>query len=111
MRCTIRGGEPGFLPEVFASPSNAVATGSIMNVKDWLPTSIQGSGIERKLVAGQMLYGQGDAAIGLYEVVSGKVRQVRIDPEGRDVVVGIACPGDVIGEGALFSCMIVLRQR
>jgi CRP-like cAMP-binding protein len=105
MRCTIRGGEPGFLPEVFASPSKAVATGSIMNVKDWLPTSIQGSGIERKLVAGQMLYGQGDAAIGLYEVVSGKVRQVRIDPEGRDVVVGIACPGDVIGEGALFSCV------
>lgn len=74
-----------------------------MNVKNWLPASIQSSGIERKLAAGQMLYGQGDAAIGLYEVVSGKVRQVRIDPEGRDVVLGIACPGDVIAEGALFT--------
>lgn len=74
-----------------------------MNAKDWLPASIQGSGIERTLAAGQMLYGQGDAAVGLYEVVSGKVRQMRIDPEGRDVVVGIACPGDVIAEGALFS--------
>jgi CRP-like cAMP-binding protein len=64
---------------------------------------IQTSGIERKLIAGQMLYGQGDAAIGLYEVVSGKVRQVRIDPEGRDVVVGIANSGDVIAEASLFS--------
>jgi CRP-like cAMP-binding protein len=74
-----------------------------MNMRDWLPMAIQTSGIERKLTAGQMLYGQGDAAIGLYEVVSGKVRQVRIDPEGRDVVVGMASPGDVIAEASLFS--------
>jgi len=50
-----------------------------------------------------MLFDQGDAAVGVYEVVSGKVRQARVDPEGRDVVVGIAGPGEMIAEASLFS--------
>jgi CRP/FNR family transcriptional regulator, dissimilatory nitrate respiration regulator len=74
-----------------------------MNAKDWLPAEIQSSGIARRLVAGQMLFDQGDATIGVYEVVSGKVRQVRVDPEGRNVVVGIAGPGEVLAEASLFS--------
>ena len=74
-----------------------------MNAKEWLPAKIQNSGIERRLIAGQMLFDQGDAAVGVYEVVIGKVRQVRIDPEGRDVVVGIAGPGEMIAEASLFS--------
>ena len=74
-----------------------------MNAKDWLPAKIQNSGIERGLVAGQMIFDQGDAAVGVYEVVSGKVKQVRIDPEGRDVVVGIAGPGEMIAEASLVS--------
>ena len=76
---------------------------SDMNAKDWLPAEIQSSGIERRFVAGQMLFDQGDATVGVYEVVSGKVRQVRVDPEGRDVVVGIAGPGEMIAEASLFS--------
>jgi len=74
-----------------------------MNAKEWLPAKIQNSGIERRLIAGQMLFDQGDAAVGVYEVVSGKVRQARVDPEGRDVVVGIAGPGEMIAEASLFS--------
>jgi CRP-like cAMP-binding protein len=74
-----------------------------MSANEWLPAKIQNSGIEHGLVAGQMLFDQGDAAVGVYEVVSGKVRQVRIDPEGRDVVVGIAGPGGMIAEASLFS--------
>ena len=74
-----------------------------MNAKEWLPAKIQNSGIERRLIAGQMLFDQGDVAVGVYEVVSGKVRQARVDPEGRDVVVGIAGPGEMIAEASLFS--------
>ena len=74
-----------------------------MNAKEWLPAKIQNSGIERRLIAGQLLFDQGDVAVGVYEVVSGKVRQVRVDPEGRDVVVGIAGPGEMIAEASLFS--------
>jgi CRP/FNR family transcriptional regulator, dissimilatory nitrate respiration regulator len=76
---------------------------SDMDAKDWLPTKIRSSGIERRLIAGQMLFDQGDATVGVYEVVSRKVRQVRVDPEGRDVVVGIAGPGEMIAEASLFS--------
>ena len=76
---------------------------SDMDAKDWLPTKIRGLGIERRLIAGQMLFDQGDATVGVYEVVSGKVRQLRVDPEGRDVVVGIAGPGEMIAEASLFS--------
>ena len=52
---------------------------SDMNAKDWLPAKIQSSGIERRLVAGQILFDQGDATVGVYEVVSGKGRQARVD--------------------------------
>src|SRR5215471_17625018 len=76
---------------------------SDMNAKDWLPAKIQSSGIESRFVAGQMLFDQGDATVGVYEVVSGKVREVRVDSEGRDVVVGIAGPGEMIAEASLFS--------
>ena len=72
-----------------------------MDAKDWLP-GIQDSAIERRLAAGQMLFDQGDAAVGVYEVVSGQVRQARVDLEGRDVVVGIAGPGEMIAEASLF---------
>jgi len=82
-----------------------------MNVKNWLPAEIQSSGIERRFVAGQMLFDQGDATIGVYQVMSGKVRQVRVDPEGRDVVVGIAGPGEMIAEASLFSQTHDVRQR
>lgn len=74
-----------------------------MDAKDWLPAKIQSSGIERRLVAGQILFDQGDPTVGVYEVVSGIVRQVRVDPGGRDVVVGIAGPGEMIAEASLFS--------
>jgi CRP/FNR family transcriptional regulator, dissimilatory nitrate respiration regulator len=86
---------------MFCHPRNTGV--SDMDAKDWLPAKIQSSGIERRLVAGQMLFDQGDAAVGVYEVVSGKVRQLRVDPEGRDVVVGIAGPGEMIAEASLFS--------
>ena len=86
---------------MFCRPRNTGV--SDMGAKDWLPAEIQSSRIERSLVAGQTLFDQGDTTVGVYEVVSGKVRQVRVDPEGRDVVVGIAGPGEMIAEASLFS--------
>jgi CRP-like cAMP-binding protein len=74
-----------------------------MDVKEWLPSSIRGSAIERTLAAGQILFSRGDHAAGLYEVVSGKVRRSRTDSDGRELVLGIACAGDTIAEASLFS--------
>ncbi len=59
--------------------------------------------VERKLKAGQSLFRQGDPAIGLYEVVSGKVRLVRVDRSGREAVLYSAGAGDTIAEASLFA--------
>jgi CRP/FNR family transcriptional regulator, dissimilatory nitrate respiration regulator len=59
--------------------------------------------VERKLKAGQSLFRQGDPAIGLYEVVSGKMRLVRVDRSGREAVLYSAGAGDTIAEASLFA--------
>jgi CRP-like cAMP-binding protein len=73
-----------------------------MDRKDWLPASVQRSAVERRLAAGEMLFGQGEATVGLYQVVSGKVRHAQIDADGREVLVSIAGPSDTIAEASLF---------
>lgn len=73
-----------------------------MDEKDWLSESVRRSAVERKLAAGKALFSQGEPTVGLYEVVSGKIRHVRMDAEGREVLVSIACPGDTIAEASLF---------
>jgi CRP-like cAMP-binding protein len=73
-----------------------------MDKKDWLPAAVRRSAAERTLAAGQALFNQGEPTVGLYEVVSGKIRHVRMDAEGREILVSIACPGDTIAEASLF---------
>jgi CRP-like cAMP-binding protein len=70
---------------------------------DWFPAAVRDASVERKLKAGQALFRQGDKAIGLYEVVSGKVRLVRIDRSGREAVLYSAAAGDTIAEASLFA--------
>ena len=72
-----------------------------MAVKDWLPPGVVG--VERKLKAGQALFRLGTRTAGLYEVTSGKVRLVRVDPAGREAVLHVAAAGDTIAEASLFS--------
>ena len=74
-----------------------------MDKPEWLPQSIRGSAVERKLSAGQALFTSCDQARGIYEIVTGKVRLTRIDPEGRVLVLGFACAGDTVAEASLFS--------
>jgi CRP/FNR family transcriptional regulator, dissimilatory nitrate respiration regulator len=69
----------------------------------WLPASVRTAGIERILKAGQPLFRQGSRTVGLYEVVKGKVRLVRVDRSGREAVLHSASPGETIAEASLFS--------
>jgi CRP-like cAMP-binding protein len=41
---------------------------------DWLPAAVRAARVERTFKAGQSLFRQGSRTVGLYEVVSGKVR-------------------------------------
>jgi CRP-like cAMP-binding protein len=70
---------------------------------DWIPASIRVAGIERKLSAGQTLFRRGSKTVGLYQVVSGRVRLARVDDSGREAVLQSAVAGDTIAEASLFS--------
>jgi len=74
-----------------------------LGIEHWLPARVQAAGVERTLKAGQSLFRVGARTAGLYEVVKGKVRLVRIDATGREVVLYSAVAGNVIAEASLFS--------
>ena len=60
-------------------------------------------GRERNLASGKTLFRRGDRSVGIYEIVEGRVRLSRLDPEGRDIVLHTAGPGDLVAEASLFS--------
>ena len=70
---------------------------------DWLTQTVQAAGIERTLKAGQVLFRSGDRTAGLYEVVTGNVRLVRIDRAGREAVFHVAVAGETLAEASLFA--------
>ncbi len=74
-----------------------------MSEQDWLPAVIRNMGVKRTLSAGQTLFQQGSNTVGLYEVLSGRVRLVRVDRTGRETVLYSAHAGETIAEASLFS--------
>ena len=74
-----------------------------MTEVDWLPPKVRAAGTERSLKRGQTLFRAGQRTVGLYEVTSGRVRLVRLDRSGREVVLHNARAGDTIAEASLFS--------
>jgi CRP/FNR family transcriptional regulator, dissimilatory nitrate respiration regulator len=70
---------------------------------DWLPTRIRGAAVERALKAGQCLFRAGTRTAGLFEIVQGKVRLVRVDRSGREAVLQVGSPGETLAEASLFS--------
>jgi CRP-like cAMP-binding protein len=74
-----------------------------MTEADWLPQKVRAAGSERALKRGQSLFRAGQRTVGLYEIVSGQVRLVRVDRSGREVVLHNARAGDTIAEASLFS--------
>jgi CRP/FNR family transcriptional regulator, dissimilatory nitrate respiration regulator len=69
----------------------------------WLSPKVCNAAIERKLVAGEALFHAGRRTVGLYEVLSGTVRLVRVDQSGREAVLQAASAGDILAEASLFS--------
>jgi CRP/FNR family transcriptional regulator, dissimilatory nitrate respiration regulator len=70
---------------------------------NWLSTAVRRVAVERAPKAGQYLFRVGDRTAGLYEVVHGKVRLVRVDRSGREAILQIAETGDTLAEASLFS--------
>jgi len=68
-----------------------------------MPAAVRAVAFERKLKAGEALFRLGDKAAGFYEVVSGRVRLVRVDRVGRETVLHVAGPAETLAEASLFS--------
>jgi len=51
----------------------------------------------RPLASGERLYEQGEAAAGVYRVLSGALRLVRHEGEARRRLVGFVCAGELLG--------------
>jgi CRP-like cAMP-binding protein len=74
-----------------------------MTAPDWLPASVRAAATERRLGTGQTLFRAGTKSAGLYDVVSGTVRLVRVDLSGREAILQTASTGDSLAEASLFS--------
>jgi CRP/FNR family cyclic AMP-dependent transcriptional regulator len=58
---------------------------------------------ERALPRGDALFAEGDPGDALHVVVDGKVKICRTAPDGRENVVAVLGPGDLLGELSLFD--------
>ena len=74
-----------------------------MSASDWLSSSVRTAAAERRLKPGQVLFHAGTKSTGFYDVVSGSVRLVRVDPSGKEAVLQYAAAGDIFPEASLFS--------
>ena len=74
-----------------------------MTATDWLSARVRAAAIERRLEPGQSLFHAGSRSAGLYEVVSGTVRLIRVDRSGREAVLQTASAGETVAEASLFS--------
>ncbi len=71
--------------------------------EDWMPAAIRALAFKRKFKAGEALFRLGDKTAGFYEVLSGRVRLVRVDRFGRETVLHMAGPAETLAEASLFS--------
>jgi len=70
---------------------------------DWVTQTVRAAGVERALKVGQVLFRTGQRTTGLYEVITGNVRLVRVDRSGREAVLHIAAAGETLAEASLFA--------
>lgn len=60
------------------------------------------SAAKKKLDKGNFLFHQGDQSNTVYLIKAGKLKLVQVTAEGREVILDVIGPGEVIGETALF---------
>jgi CRP/FNR family transcriptional regulator, dissimilatory nitrate respiration regulator len=74
-----------------------------MSTNNWLPAAVRAVAIDRKLKAGEVLFRRGGKTVGLFEVITGRVRLARADRSGHEIVLHVASAGETLAEASLFS--------
>lgn len=59
--------------------------------------------VTNKYKRGQNLFFQGNPSMGLYCISSGKIKLSRVGNDGKETIIRIAGPGDILGHRSLFS--------
>jgi CRP-like cAMP-binding protein len=72
-------------------------------LRAWLPETLRKLGRERSVGRGDVLFRKDDATVGIWAVEEGQIRLSRPGLDGREIVLHIAGPGDLIAEASLFS--------
>jgi len=71
--------------------------------EDWLPRSIREAGVTRNLKLGEYLFRMDSRTVGLFVVVSGRIKLVRPEPSGRETILYTAGTGEIVAEASLFA--------
>src|SRR5947209_9041366 len=81
------------------------ATGTLPEpaTRDPLVEALRQTGRRRQFAAGQALFVEGDAAERVFLLEGGWVLLTSCSPEGREVVLGLRGPGDVIGDMSVLD--------
>jgi CRP-like cAMP-binding protein len=77
----------------------------LMDLPDWIPVALFERALRRSLGADETLFLREDRPLGLYLLESGEIRLTRSDPEGREITLFRAQPGETLAEASLFSEM------
>src|SRR5204863_5651112 len=77
--------------------------GKPMRPADMLPPSLAAGSAVRRLAAGETLFNQGDAAIAIFQVESGRLRLVRRTSDDHLVILYTARRGEFFAEASLFA--------
>lgn len=59
-------------------------------------------GSTRSLTKGQILFLEGDQALGFYVLLSGKIRIYKVSPDGKEYTLHVIGPGQMFAEAAIF---------
>lgn len=70
---------------------------------DDLPPSLEATSAVRELVAGELLFRQGEPAAAIYRVESGRLRLIRCTVDDHLVILHTARRGEFFTEAALFA--------
>ncbi|MBE0598744.1 MAG: Crp/Fnr family transcriptional regulator [Desulfuromonadales bacterium] len=57
----------------------------------------------RSYEKGELLFSEGEAAVGFYVVAAGKVKIYKLSPEGKERILHIVHPGSTFAEAAIFG--------
>lgn len=85
------------VPSLFIAPRIGATS-----IEDSLPDAVKKASITHALRKGETLFSQGSPTLGVYEVLSGRVRLARTNQVGHYALLFVAQAGDPLAEASVF---------